>query len=130
MLDHVSLRVADFQRALAFYRAALAPIGYQVAMEFPSYVGLEERGKPSLWITLTDKTVLPPSHDFAAHARQACEEMTKPANARTVAPKVIAVCWCQLHDQARAKQAMAKITSSIDRDAATRACANLGIELK
>ena len=59
MLDHVSLRVADFQRALAFYRAALAPIGYQVAMEFPGYCGLGERGKPDLWITLTDKTVLP-----------------------------------------------------------------------
>ena len=35
MLDHVSLRVQDFPRALAFYRAALAPIGYTVAMEFP-----------------------------------------------------------------------------------------------
>ena len=58
MLDHVSLRVADFQRALAFYRAALAPIGY-VVMEFPGYVGLGEPGKPDLWITLTDKTVLP-----------------------------------------------------------------------
>ena len=59
MLDHVSLRVQDFPRALAFYRAALAPIGYQVAMEFPGAAGLGERGKPDLWITLTDKPLLP-----------------------------------------------------------------------
>jgi catechol 2,3-dioxygenase-like lactoylglutathione lyase family enzyme len=58
MLDHVSLRVQDFPRALAFYKAALAPIGYQVAMEFPGTAGLGERGKPDLWITLTDKPLL------------------------------------------------------------------------
>ena len=28
-------------------------------MEFPGYCGLGERGKPDLWITLTDKAVLP-----------------------------------------------------------------------
>jgi catechol 2,3-dioxygenase-like lactoylglutathione lyase family enzyme len=55
MLDHVSLRVLDLERALAFYRAALAPIGYQVAMQFPGAAGLGEPGKTDLWITLTDK---------------------------------------------------------------------------
>jgi catechol 2,3-dioxygenase-like lactoylglutathione lyase family enzyme len=59
MLDHVSLRVADFPRALAFYRAALAPIGYQVAMESPGSAGLGERGMPDLWIAVTDKPVSP-----------------------------------------------------------------------
>jgi catechol 2,3-dioxygenase-like lactoylglutathione lyase family enzyme len=55
MLDHVSLRVQDFSRALAFYRTALAPIGYQVVMEYPGGAGLGEPGKPDLWISLTDK---------------------------------------------------------------------------
>ena len=55
MLDHVGLRVQDFSRAVAFYRAALAPIGYQVAMEFPGGAGLGEPGKPDLWIMATDK---------------------------------------------------------------------------
>ena len=59
MLDHISLRVVDFDRALAFYKAALAPIGYQVVMEFPGYAGLGEKGKPDLWITKTDKPVNP-----------------------------------------------------------------------
>ena len=55
MLDHVSLRVQDFPRALAFYKAALAPIGYAVAMEVPGGAGLGEPGKPDLWISLTEK---------------------------------------------------------------------------
>lgn len=59
MLDHVSLRVQDFPRALAFYRAALEPIGYAVAMEYPGGAGLGEPGKPDLWIAVTDKALHP-----------------------------------------------------------------------
>ena len=35
MIDHVSVRVLDFSRSVAFYKAALAPLGYDVLMEFP-----------------------------------------------------------------------------------------------
>ena len=35
MLDHVSLRVADYDRSKRFYAAALAPPGYTLAMDFP-----------------------------------------------------------------------------------------------
>jgi catechol 2,3-dioxygenase-like lactoylglutathione lyase family enzyme len=59
MLDHVSLRVQDFRRALEFYKAALAPIGYTVAMEYPGGAGLGEPGKPDLWISLTEKSTHP-----------------------------------------------------------------------
>ncbi len=55
MLDHVTLHVQDLQRALTFYRAALAPINYTVAMEFPSGAGLGEAGKLDLWIAVADK---------------------------------------------------------------------------
>jgi len=59
MLDHISLRVQDFAGALAFYKAALAPIGYRVAMEYPGGAGLGEPGKPDLWLSLTDKPLHP-----------------------------------------------------------------------
>ena len=59
MLDHISLRVQDFSRALAFYKSALAPIGYQVAMEYPGGAGLGEPGKPDLWITRSDSAPNP-----------------------------------------------------------------------
>jgi catechol 2,3-dioxygenase-like lactoylglutathione lyase family enzyme len=38
MIDHTGVRVSDFARAKAFYRAALAPIGYQLLLEFPATV--------------------------------------------------------------------------------------------
>ena len=44
---------------LAFYKAALAPIGYTVAMEFPSAAGLGEGGKINLWMAVTDKPLRP-----------------------------------------------------------------------
>ena len=55
MLDHISLRVGDMMRATEFYRAALAPVGYKVAMEFPNFVGMGDEGMPDFWITPTDK---------------------------------------------------------------------------
>ena len=55
MLDHISLRVGDMLRATEFYRAALAPVGYKVAMEFPNFVGMGDEGMPDFWITPTDK---------------------------------------------------------------------------
>jgi catechol 2,3-dioxygenase-like lactoylglutathione lyase family enzyme len=50
MLDHINLRVQDYPRALAFFRAALAPIGYDVIMEYPGAAGLGADGKPDFWI--------------------------------------------------------------------------------
>jgi catechol 2,3-dioxygenase-like lactoylglutathione lyase family enzyme len=59
MIDHVSVRVEDFSRLLAFYRDALAPIGYSVVMEYPGAVGLGAGGKPDLWLMQTDKAINP-----------------------------------------------------------------------
>jgi catechol 2,3-dioxygenase-like lactoylglutathione lyase family enzyme len=50
MIDHISLRVQDFSRALDFYKAALAPLGYRVLMEFPNAAGLGADNKADLWI--------------------------------------------------------------------------------
>ena len=67
MIDHVSLRVRDFERAVAFYRAALAPIGYEVVMEFSGAAGLGAGDKPDFWIMQSD----PPIH--ATHVAFASE---------------------------------------------------------
>ena len=51
MIDHLSLRVADFGRSKRFFEAALAPLGYKTLMEFPGPVaGLGADGKPDFWI--------------------------------------------------------------------------------
>lgn len=51
MIDHVGIKVRDFDRSLAFYQAALAPLGYQVLMQFPGVAGLGRDQKPDFWIS-------------------------------------------------------------------------------
>lgn len=59
MIDHISLRVQDLSRALDFYKAALAPLGYKVLMEFPGVAGLGADGKADLWVMETDQPINP-----------------------------------------------------------------------
>lgn len=62
MFDHVGLGVADFQRATAFYDAALAPLGirqlYVVPKEFSGGVDVVGYGRerPMFWIAGQDPT--------------------------------------------------------------------------
>ncbi|HKD65609.1 MAG TPA: VOC family protein [Candidatus Binataceae bacterium] len=50
MLDHVGLAVADFARSKEFFKRALAPLGYQLVMEFDEAAGFGSEGKPDFWI--------------------------------------------------------------------------------
>ena len=55
-IDHVSLSVQDYERAKAFYSAALAPLRAGVLMEFPmdngsKVAGLGADGHAFLWIS-------------------------------------------------------------------------------
>ena len=78
MIDHVTLLVSDFKRSLAFYTAALAPLGYTVAMQFtraqmpelpaPAFAGLGAGGKPDLWLRDADGRPVTPSHVALAAA--------------------------------------------------------------
>ena len=71
MIDHLSLRVQDHPRAVAFYQAALAPLGYKVMMEFPGATGLGA-GMPDFWLMATDQPSNPTHLAFSA-ARDAVE---------------------------------------------------------
>lgn len=57
MIDHTGFNVSDLRRSLTFYRAALAPIGYQLIVEFPAAVtgasdvaGFGVPPKPDFWV--------------------------------------------------------------------------------
>lgn len=52
MFDHVSLKVRDFQKSLAFYRAALAPLGYEAqdVDERSKSAGFGPPGRVGLWL--------------------------------------------------------------------------------
>jgi catechol 2,3-dioxygenase-like lactoylglutathione lyase family enzyme len=51
MLDHIGLRVADFEKSQLFYEQILAPLGYSVVMGFRDIVGFGVDGKPGFWIS-------------------------------------------------------------------------------
>jgi catechol 2,3-dioxygenase-like lactoylglutathione lyase family enzyme len=50
MLDHISIRVVDYDRSKIFYQAALAPLGYTLAMETTSGAGFRRGHIPNSWI--------------------------------------------------------------------------------
>jgi len=54
LLDHVNLRVANYERSRQFYQAALAPLGYVLAMENDAGAGFRKGFIPDFWIKQGD----------------------------------------------------------------------------
>ena len=52
MIDHISLRVSDFQKSLAFYKAALEPLGYTLVFSNDKEQGAGFAGpdRGGIWI--------------------------------------------------------------------------------
>jgi catechol 2,3-dioxygenase-like lactoylglutathione lyase family enzyme len=50
MIDHTGVTVSDLGRSIAFYRAALAPLGYELLMEWEQHAGFGVAPKPDFWI--------------------------------------------------------------------------------
>lgn len=65
MIDHIGLRVSDYQRSKAFYQEALAPLGYTLMMEFDTPQGksggMGIEGMPNFWLSQSE------SQTSAAH---------------------------------------------------------------
>ncbi len=52
MIDHISLRVSDFQRSRTFYEKALAPLGYTLVFsnDKEQYAGFAGPDRERIWI--------------------------------------------------------------------------------
>lgn len=50
MYDHIGLRVGDLGRAVAFYTAALAPLGHELCCRDETSAGFGPAGAPALWL--------------------------------------------------------------------------------
>ena len=59
MIDHLTIKVKDFDREAAFYEAALAPLGYAKGVEFPGAVQFVSEDGSSVWVSRTDGDVQP-----------------------------------------------------------------------
>jgi catechol 2,3-dioxygenase-like lactoylglutathione lyase family enzyme len=49
VIDHIMMNVRDFERSKAFYKAALAPLGYIHIWELQGWAGFSADGKPESW---------------------------------------------------------------------------------
>ena len=76
-LDHIGISVSDYDRARAFYLAALAPLGWTMMMEFPmpdgKAGGIGKDGKPFFWISTGGKTAPHLHVAFGAESRKAVD---------------------------------------------------------
>jgi catechol 2,3-dioxygenase-like lactoylglutathione lyase family enzyme len=56
VLDHVVIRVSDFEQSKRFYAEALSPLGYELLREpSVSAAGFGRQGKPEFWIVQGDR---------------------------------------------------------------------------
>lgn len=50
MIDHMGIAVSDLKKSIAFYKQALAPLGYELIMSMEQFAGFGVGGKPDFWI--------------------------------------------------------------------------------
>jgi catechol 2,3-dioxygenase-like lactoylglutathione lyase family enzyme len=70
MIDHTGVGVTDIAKSKAFYRAALAPLGYEVVMEWEQGAGFGVPSKPDFWIGEGTPNPPPIHVAFRAESRQ------------------------------------------------------------
>lgn len=86
ILDHIGFGVSDYDGARAFYAAALAPLGIELAMEFSpeqtggkGAAGFGRNGKPEFWISGGGATAPMVHVAFRAKSRDEVEAFHKAA---------------------------------------------------
>ncbi|MFI2811905.1 MULTISPECIES: VOC family protein [Microbulbifer] len=79
MLDHVGVHVHSYERSKEFYRLALAPLGYELILEYAGWAGFGWADRPSLWIR-GGTSMTPALHlAFRAEDRDAVREFHRVA---------------------------------------------------
>jgi catechol 2,3-dioxygenase-like lactoylglutathione lyase family enzyme len=79
MIDHTGVSVSDAARSKAFYRAALAPLGYSLIAEWDGGAGFGEPPTPDFWIS-EGKPNMPNLHvAFRAQTRAVVDAFHKAA---------------------------------------------------
>ena len=81
MIDHIGFPVSNYERSKAFYRLALAPLGYTLVMEVGANqtegghaaAGFGVGGKPDFWIGAEGRTDRPLHVAIAAKDRAAVD---------------------------------------------------------
>jgi catechol 2,3-dioxygenase-like lactoylglutathione lyase family enzyme len=111
MIDHSGVSVSDVAKSKAFYRSALAPLGYTLLMEWEEFAGFGVAPKPDFWIG-QGKPNVPPIHiAFRAESRAQVDAFYRsamlreaPITARRVRVRniiritTVLLCWTRGHN--------------------------------
>ena len=81
MIDHMGISVSKMTRSKAFYRAALAPLGYDILMEWDTFAGFGVAPKPDFWIAEGAPNVPPIHVAFRVETRAQVDAFYKAAMA-------------------------------------------------
>ncbi len=77
MIDHMTIKVADFDRARAFYDAVFAPLGVSLILMAPPEAQMKAggygRGKPVFWVREGN----PPPADYQQHIAFTADSRTE-----------------------------------------------------
>ncbi len=69
MIDHIGIAVTDLAKSIAFYKQALAPLGYELIKSIDGFAaGFGIGGKPDFWIGIGE-TKTPTHVAFATKSR-------------------------------------------------------------
>jgi catechol 2,3-dioxygenase-like lactoylglutathione lyase family enzyme len=79
MIDHSGVSVSDVARSKAFYRAALAPLGYTLLMEWEQVAGFGVAPKADFWIGQGTPNVPAIHIAFRAESREEVDAFYKAA---------------------------------------------------
>lgn len=89
MIDHLTIVVSDYERSMAFYTAALQPLGYETVIELSreqipqlpvdKTIGLGVGGKPDLWLRPSSETITPTHIAVRAKTRDAVDAFHRAA---------------------------------------------------
>jgi len=59
MIDHLTIHVTDYEASKALFLAALAPLGYELVMEFGDdnmkFCGIGPNQQPNVWLAPSDE---------------------------------------------------------------------------
>jgi catechol 2,3-dioxygenase-like lactoylglutathione lyase family enzyme len=84
MIDHIGIRVSDYERAKSFYVQALQPLGYTLFTEGSSGAGFRKDMIPDFWLKLG--TPAPSVHvAFSAADRAMVDALVRPRS-RSICP--------------------------------------------
>jgi catechol 2,3-dioxygenase-like lactoylglutathione lyase family enzyme len=79
VIDHTGISVSSVAKSKAFYRAALAPLGYEALMEWERFVGFGVPPKPDFWIGEGVPNVPPIHVAFRAATRAQVDDFHRAA---------------------------------------------------